>query len=214
MVSVVFVLGSSIKKLNDEVDAVQKKLVELDIERDKLSELPKIKEKFMEVKMHSSELEDILFFEKDIVILVKKIEEMAEETENVISISVDNIKEEIKEVKVNKDKKDEEKVGLLDDFSEEEYFKMNISVVGNYSGLLNFINKFNNLDCYNSLVSFNISSHEEENKEDKVIASTNIQSVRFNTSVDSKNDIEETTNKLILESELGIVFYLNNQNKQ
>jgi len=201
---VIFVLNPAIKNIKDKSNSIQEKLVELDIEKDKINELPVLKEQFTKVDMHKDEL-DVLFHEKDIVVLVQNIEKMAEETGNSIAISVDENGGGVLKAKTRIDKDSNEEDKLLEDFSEEEFFKIDIDVVGNYPGLLNFLDRFNNLGYYNSLVSFKIVSHEEEYKEESRLI--NIEPGRANANPGS--DLTEIDSNLILESELGMVFYLN-----
>jgi hypothetical protein len=197
VMGVVLVLRLAIKKLDDNSIAIQKKMVELGIERDKIKELPK--EQFTKVNVHEDEL-NVLFSEDNIVALVQAIERIAEETGNIISISVKEDSRVTKKVTAKKDVENQKASKLLDGFSEEEYFKIDIDVTGNYGGLIKFLDKFNSLDYYNSIVSFNITSREEEQK---IIGRS------INIDLNKDDEISEDYNKLILESEISAVFYLN-----
>lgn len=192
-----FVLKPAINRLSDNSDNVQKKLIELEIEKGKVSELPRIKDKFMKVDMSKDKL-NVLFAEENIVDLVKDMEKLAEKTGNTISISVeeesDSVK--IKNMTVKKDS-EEEADKLLDDFLEEEYFKIDVDIMGDYLGLIKFIDGLNSLDYYNSLVGFEIASQEEEKKSDGDIRKS------------EANKSDQVERNLILSSKLSIVFYLN-----
>lgn len=202
VLSIIFILKPFANELKENSDDIQKKIVELEIEGDKISELPKIKEKFMRVDADRAELE-ILFSERKIVELVQEIEKIAEETGNSISISVDE-KEGLAVRKPKASKDEEDEVKLLEGFLEEEYFKMDIEVIGNYKGLINFIERFNGLKYYNSLVGFDIESYEEEYKEERGPVGTD--TVSANSSLASEG---VSTSKLALKSKLNFVFYLN-----
>jgi hypothetical protein len=190
------------EKLDENSENFQKKIVEMDIERDKLEKLPLLKEQFEKVESRKGDL-DVLFSEEKIVELVQEIERMAEETGNSIKISVDEKKDNKTQVK--KENEDDEN-NLLSGFSEEEYFKIRVDVTGDYPGLIKFIDKFDDLKYYNSLIGFNILSGENNISQDK--RNISVGSNRANPSLVSEDFAEDEKNNIILESKLEIVFYL------
>ncbi len=202
VLSIIFVLIPFANKMKENSDNVQKKLVELEIEGDKISELPDIKNKFTKVEADKDEL-NVFFSEDKIVDLVQEIEKISEETGNDINISVAEEGLSTRKPRSSKDK-EEDKALLLQGFSEEEYFKMDIEVIGSYRGLINFINKFNNLEYYNSLVGFDVESYEEEYKEERKLIESEAPRANSNSANDSNS-----ASRLVLKSKLNFVFYLN-----
>ena len=209
---VVFVLKPGVDKLRSDSDRIQEKLIELDIEKEKIDELPKLKNQFLKVNSHEKEL-DVLFSQDNIIGLVQELEKAAEETSNIISISVEEGTDTIVKANVGKNEKagdDEKKELLLADFSEEEYFLVDVDVKGTYSELLNFIARINKLNYYNSIINFEIvPSEDDEYKKNNIsggVISTNDAVAEANNS-----DIPDESNNAELDSKIKVVFYLNKQ---
>lgn len=203
---VFFVVSPMFNKLNKDSDAVQKRILDISIEKEKISKLPELKRKFEIIEPRQNEL-NLLFSNDKIVNLIQELEYMADKTNNDISINVDESGEKKKLIS----KKDVTKESdSLTSFKKEDYFEMEINLIGNYENLLSFIYKLNNMPYYNSLLSFNIVIGEIDikNNEQVVIPkNTNFNLFNGNNINNEQQDALENKQK-ILQSKLKVIFYL------
>jgi len=207
---VALIVIPALENLNDDVDSVQSKTLDAQIEKNKTKKLPEFKEKFEAIDSQKDKL-NVLFTDDDIVQLVQELESIAGETDNEISIKVEEADEKQK-IKKNKKSKTEAENNLLSTFSEKDYFKVVISLTGNYNGLLQFIYKLNNMRYYNSILAFDISSQtitqNIPNKKKTIIPQKSGISLINGTNLNNRDSFS-TGKKKVLVSELTVVFYLN-----
>ncbi len=207
IVAMVFlVVKPAFNKLNNDSDAVQKKALDMQIEKSKLSKLSELRQKFSIIESEQDKL-DILFTDDKIVDLVQELEYVADKTNNDISIKI----EELVKKKKNGQLKNTLEDDSLTNFKDEDYFEMEISLTGNYENLLRFIHKLDNMPYYNSLLKFNITVTEIDVKNDKkTIMPNNISINLFNGNKinNSSQDVPENKKK-VLQSKLSVIFYLN-----
>lgn len=197
---VIFLLKPGINSLREKSDSIQEKVVELEVEKDKVKELPKLKEQFLSVEKNRERL-NVLFAESNIIDLVQDIEKIAEETGNNIVITIEDDQEGISVKKPSRKGDDnEKKEKLLEDFSEEEYFSMDIGIVGTYVEFLKFIDRLDNLKYYNSIVSFEIKPVEDDSY------GRNDTYVFEDSEVSEEETVKEDN---LLDSKIRVVFYLN-----
>lgn len=199
-----FILIPFVKKLEEKSNKIQSRLIDLEIEKDKINELPKIKEQFELVEGNKQKMEKALFSEQDILGLVQEIEKIAGETNNEISISVEDDKNNSKKNKV-KTEEEEKSEKITDPFEEKDYFKMNIDLLGDYNSLIKFMDRLSRVSYYNSIIGFNIAYYEEEE-----IAKPLININKENEDGQKKEEITvEDEKRPNIKSSLEIIFYLN-----
>ncbi len=204
---VIFVIFPSTKTLKDNYDLVQMKLINVQDNEDKLGKLSILKDNFEKVNNTGQSLETI-FHKDNIVSLVNELEAIAQKTENDIVISVDENNKKILELgKNNPNNKENE---LLKSLPAKNYFTIKIVLIGNYNGLINFVDKLNSIKYYNSLVSFDIESKKItiENKSETDINNTSGgMSVLSTGNNEVANLTVEEKEKLVISSELDVIFY-------
>lgn len=205
---IVFAIIPSVRLLGNNFDYVQMKMITLQNNDNKLGKLDSLRNSFEKVNAERSNL-DVVFFKDNIVNLVKELELVAQNTGNDITISVDEgVNKKILEV--NKNNPNSKENQLLKSLPVENYFTIKISLVGNYNSLIEFVDKLNNLKYYNTIISFNLESKEiivMEDKSDKSDENRNKISV-MNNNVDNGGSFdEEEKKKLVLNSELEVIFY-------
>lgn len=209
-----FVILPSVKVLQSDFDAVQMKLLDVKVNNEKLGKISTLKEEFEQVNKEKNILE-VIFSKNNIVELVKELEIVAQQTGNTISISVDEENKELVEVskgKAGATPKADEFVKML---PTKNYLTMNIKLVGDYNSLIKFINKLNNIRYYNSIASFKVISEKIsiEDADSTNNFGDNI-SVLSVGSVDTIPRGEKEKEKLILSSNLSVIFYSSENNNE
>lgn len=204
---VVFVIFPSVKLLKSDYDGVQMKLIDVQNNDNKLSKLDVLKDNFEKVNSEKKYLETI-FHSDDIVGLARELEAIAQKTENSIIISVDEDNKKMQEM--SKGKSNTDKNSLLELLPAKNYFTIKIFLIGDYNGLIKFTDKLNNLKYYNNIVSFKIASKkvaiEETSNNRSSTPSSGISVLGGSTDIINKSK-EEEKEKLVLSSELDVIFY-------
>lgn len=201
-----FVISPSIKMLKNNFDSVQMKIITAQNDNNKLGKLNILRYNFEKVNAERNSL-DVIFHKDSIVSLVKDLESIAQKTGNEILISVDEGNNKILEASKKKSNgKENELIKIL---PAENYFTIKISLVGNYNSLLKFVNKLNNMKYHNTIISFNIYSEEIilENVNVSNNAVNGGINVLNNASNSADNLTEQEKKKLVLNSELDVIFY-------
>ncbi|HOW60485.1 MAG TPA: type II secretion system protein GspM [Candidatus Moranbacteria bacterium] len=191
-----FVILPLVSKIEETKDQIQEGNLNQEMLREKLTELPKIKQQYDALEEHRS-LEDVLLDKNNPVALIEKLEKIAQESNNKIKISAQNSQPEKKSSNTKSIKVAEET--LISKLPSTEYLQMQVSLTGFYNNIINFINKLEGTIYYFDIVGIKIRQSEEN---------TNYNSSPFNQSspADSKKTAEEPKEK-VLEAILDIVFY-------
>ena len=192
-----FVVSSLLLKIKNAGIEIQKKEIDQNYSRSKLAELDILKKQFELIDSNKHKL-DVVFSEDQIIFLIERLEKMARETNNEITIEVsENIKKEEKKKASGKNDSEEKNMEL----PSENYMAMSIKLTGDYGSLRDFIYKLEHMDYLSDIVSVEIST---KNK-----SSVNKQSVFSSSNSLSENgerDGNEDENKVY--SRLETVFYL------
>ncbi len=188
-------LGFGINFFVKEIDEKKDKIQELNIDQERktkrLGELATLREQFEFVSREEGKIIEV--FNKDNVVeLIRNLEKIGSMTENKVSI------EDISEVKAEKDNKSssskkEEATAILPG---KGHLKARIKLEGEYNNLIKFIDKMENMEYHNDLVSLSVSGKEKKvqignpfAKEEEVIE-------------------PEKTSENLIESSLEAVFYI------
>jgi hypothetical protein len=205
--SLVILIGSffywgifcSIKSIKINANEAQKRTIDNEINQKKLAKIPQMQKTFGELEENNKKLRSSLKKE-DQVDFIKKIEILAEETQNKIDLKIidegqkDNAKTKVKS---------ESKIKLPSN----EYISLQANLSGNYSNLYNFIKRMENFEYYVNIIS--ISSSLEE---DKSIAETsNANLFAGNSSENGQSAVTpETKPKFLLKTQINFVAYIEN----
>ena len=203
---IVFIVEPAFNKLNNDVDTVQKMLLDTQIKKNKISKLPELEQKFVIIKKNKDKL-NVLFAKDNIVDLVQKLEDIADETNNNIAIKVIDSSDKAKIKKVKKISED----NLLTNFNKDDYFEIEVDLTGNYEKLFRFVYKLNNMHYYNTITSFDISVDQVTIKGDEKVVVPKDNSINFlSGNIFNKKSVEFSDYKQkILRSKLRVIFYLN-----
>lgn len=153
----------SIKRIRNNADEVQKKIIDSEINQKKFAKIPQMQKTFGELGDQEKKLVGVLKEEEE-VDFIKKMEILAEETQNKIDLKI--IEGEQREGVKTKTKNE-----LKIDLPSDDYISLQANLTGNYSNLYNFIKKLENFEYYVNIVSIN--SSVEEDKAIRTISSDN-----------------------------------------
>ncbi len=215
---VVFVIIPAIKKLNEDVDAVQITLLETEVASEKLKKVPALEDSFDQV-VKCNKKTDVLFSKDEIVNLVKSLEKIAGDTGNQIEVKVldSQSKNTIKKIKSqtidNNSKKEE---NFLKNVKPDDYFKIEIILKGNYQNFLQFVYKLERMRYYNTIVGFDLQAKEKD--ADKNSAGSGVSGIKnspeksgllFSSAGNEEvgNSFYDVGGEKYLQSKLSVIFY-------
>lgn len=181
---VVLPIKGNIKKNSDEI---QKKIIDNNIYKERAQKIPEMEKTQATFEGNKNNLKIFLNGSSE-VDFIKKIESVAEETGNRITLKIEESANQ------KTDKKDENDIkNALP--GNNKYVAMQISLEGNYENLFNFMRKLENINYYVNIISLNLSKAIVQ-KEASPFAST---------------DAEKTSGNIekeIIKSNLEAIVYL------
>lgn len=203
-----FIIRPSLKLLRDDFDAVQRKLLDVRVNDEKLGKISNLKEEYDKVDSERDNL-NVIFSKNNIVELVKELETIAQKTENTIAVSVDEENKALVEIGKDKAGTNSTENKFLKMLPSENYLVIKIELTGNYNSLIKFVDKLNNIKYYNNIVSFKIISEKMEIKEGSSTSVNPNAGITLMNGNDfgSESLPEKEKEKLILNSDLNVIFY-------
>jgi len=149
-----FVVVPFVDKIRAKSDSIQEEIISNRISESRIEKIPDM-EKALENCRNNSKALDVIISSEDEVAFIKQLESIADATGNKIILNVgeDNIKQNGKNAASNNKEKT-----IKDGLQHKSYMPMDINLKGNYSGLVNFINRLENTGYYVNILS--ISSKE------------------------------------------------------
>jgi F0F1-type ATP synthase membrane subunit b/b' len=204
-------------------DQIQEELASQELQEKKLSEIPKIKQQYDWLKNEENKL-NVLLKKEDAVVLIEKLEKIAENTNNEIKIEVVENKQpdkkttaavatqdDVESPKTNTGikavKPKEEDKTILGNLPSKDYLEMKIILTGDYNSILRFLKNLEKMEYYNDVISFQFKL-----KNDLKIGSSFQSGVTpFSSSVEtgSTADIEGSTDTgKKIEANFDTLFYL------
>ena len=192
-----FVIKPMVGRIDYNANLIQEKITVQENFKRKLGMISINSEQAGVIEKDESKMEVFMSHDQEIK-LIERIEKMAEETDNKISIeAVDdkNINSNAKAKTASTKAREENKDDLKINTGNNDYVKFRITVSGRYNNLVGFIKKIENMEYWSDITSLQISYKEPEKT-----------SILLENSIDSTNIItEEGTASSILE----VIFYLN-----
>lgn len=198
------------KEISANNESIKKEIVDHEEREKRLAEAPSLNDQFEAVKSKEGELEVILS-RSQIVTLMKRIEKIAEETSN--EITVENMEVRNGELETGTKKKsagkNEEGIEELLTSIGDGYVSMEIKLRGNYNKALNFIEKMENMNYGADIVSLQLSTERDDMAKQSTRALLSADPLTKNTSEIGELEMEENINETIINSVLGVVVYFN-----
>ena len=185
----VFVVSPLIDNVKKNSDDIERGKIDNEINRERISKLPEMKDGYAAFEQEKNNLEVVLD-QNNSVDFIKKMELLAEETGNKISLTIEDNFDASKSAKSAKNEKsdaDDIRAGLPSN----KYLLMKLSLEGTYDGLTRFLYRLENMDYYVNVISLNMSKETVESEQKSAI-------------MNKENEIIE---KNILVSELEIAVY-------
>lgn len=187
----VFFLVENIKENSNKI---QESMLDSEVRQRKLSKIPTIEKSFGEITENENKLTGILK-EEEKVDFIKKLEILAEESQNKIDLKIIDEGQKEDGKKANTKNKNESKIKLPKD---NNYISLQADLTGNYSGLINFIKKLENFEYYVNVISISSKLAEDTSVEPSENPFENIT---------SKKPQEEEA-KMILKTQINFIAYI------
>jgi len=186
-----FVILPIRKNIEANSDEIQKKNIDNEIYKERVRKIPDMEKMQTTLDANKNNLKIFLSGSSE-VDFIKKIESVAEETGNKITLKIEDSTN--KKPAKKEDKKDENNIkNALP--GNNKYVTIQISLEGNYENLFNFMRKLENINYYVNVISLDLNKTVVE-KEASPFASTD----------EKKADVN--VEKEIIKSNLEAIVYL------
>ncbi|HEX8974378.1 MAG TPA: hypothetical protein VF817_02725 [Patescibacteria group bacterium] len=213
---VYFVIVPILGKINDAREQIQKESMDQESRSQQLSQLPKMKLQYQNVQDGESSI-DVLLSNNDAVDLIERLEKLADQTGNKITITAqDPAAQKTAPAQSNNQKnKAPDQNSIAGTLPSPDYLQMQLQLSGDYNAILKFITALENLEYYSDVTSVEI-------KQDQTETNANIAS---SVGTGALNPFASSTNNKIqnadiasiknarknnrLAASLNVVFYIN-----
>jgi len=157
---VFFGINPLVAQIRDISDEIQKKTIDNEIAESRIAKIPEMRNNYEIFAQENSRLEVILVKDKE-VDFIKKLEALAGETGNIITLKIADSSPKSKQPTEVKEKNDPE--DIRENLPSSDFLTMQITLRGNYVNFLNFLNKLENFDYYINVLSLDLTKSSEEN---------------------------------------------------
>ena len=202
---VCFVIFPLLKKISNVADNAQRDILDHDIVRQRVNEIPRMQQQYQLVEKNENIL-DVLLDENEAVQLIEELEKIAQDSQNTIVITMQEQDTGMKMLDTTKNKKDEEKT-VLGSLPSQEYLQMKIELKGDYNSIIKFIDFLENLEYYCDIVAIQMRNADsgEYNRRSELVDP-------FEESDPSSSQPEESQDiKKNIECIIDVVFYTKNE---
>lgn len=203
VVLIYFVILPLIAYTDSTKNQIQEEYVKQEIKQQQIKELPKIEAQYNVLKNNEKSI-DVLLEKDNAIVLIKRLEEIAQDSGNEISISIQDAVIQKNTIAAAKDKANTDD-GLIQNLPSPDYLQIKITLIGDYNAIVKFMHLIESFEYYCDVLAIKINQKEENNKVSEI--GTKILVNPFNSNI-AKNT-EETTNSNDnkLEASLDAVFY-------
>lgn len=193
-----------VKNIKERAGEIQKKIIDDELDKKNLEKIPQLIEDYEIFSSQKDSLGAILQKESEIE-FIKSLEDLARETGNEINLKL--IEEDGSQVKatqakkIKADAKEKSREDIINNLPYKNYITIQLELKGEYSDLMRFVKKLENMKYYANIISFDLKKEEIQTKSAK--------NNPFSSS-DSDNAIvlEENKKKEILKSLINLVVYI------
>jgi hypothetical protein len=162
---IVFLAVPLVNKLVEKADSIQKNIIDDQISRERVDKIPQMEELDKVYQSKKDEL-DVILDPNGEVDFIKKLEALADETGNKMTIKVDEAAANAKAPAPAVESKDSKK-SIKESLGYDKYISIQISLKGDYAELVNFVHKLENFRYYVNIISIE-SKKEVEISENKI----------------------------------------------
>lgn len=210
-VFVYFSVISEIRVIKSRADDIQKKIIDNQIAKSRLEKIPEMEIAYDNFQSKKDALE-VIIDPNGKVDFIKKMEFLAESTENKVVIKVIEEDNKITDAKI-KAMEAAKKKGIEPSIKEKlthtNYFFLELGLNGSYKNLVNFIHKLENTYNYVNVVSLEVKKEKETDDAKKTSIQkpqiSDVFSVRDVTGLDAEGS--EKKDKEFISSVLKVVVY-------
>ncbi|EKE20017.1 MAG: hypothetical protein ACD_8C00066G0002 [uncultured bacterium] len=206
-VVVYFVIMPLFEKIKTTNDQVQEEILNQEISRKNIEELPKIQKQFESLNQ-GADLTLVLLDNANAVVLIEKLEKMAEQTNNTISITIEEVSVNDPKKKTPKLKAGEE-VPIASELPSQNYLRLKIVLSGKYGSIVKFIGMIENFEYYADIMGIQISKNNEESQLQSISSGSGI-SNPFVLEME-KDNLMKKNSENILNASINVAFYLRNK---
>jgi hypothetical protein len=194
------VIFTLIKNIKQNVDSVQSNILDDQIDKKKLSQVPELEKSYATFSSGEEKLAVILPPEKE-VDFIKSLEGLAEETGNEISLRL---------IKDDEEKASKDKIGGVVESNEKKlktelphgnYINIQLELKGEYLELINFMQKVENFGYYINVLSLDLKK-EKVSEEKKLVRNLP------EPQLPAENPAEENKKKEFLRSLIELIVYI------
>jgi len=199
-----FVVLPLLARISSTRDQIQEEHMKQDIKKQQISELPKMEEQY-NILQNNEKSVDVLLDKNDAVVLIEKLEKLAQDSNNEISISVQDVAtQKNATVITNSETKTDNE--LVNDLPSTNYLQMKITLTGDYNTMMNFVHSLESSEYYCDIIAIQINQKENTNEVSDIGMKTLINPSGLNI---TKNTTETTdsNNDNKIEASLDVVFY-------
>jgi len=190
-----FIMFPVIQKIKSQSDQIQEKIIDNDLEKEKISKIPEMQK--IEAAYNEKEKKlNILLTPEEKVDFIKNLENLADETGNKISMKVDeNASKTL--AKAKKDPAD-----IKGTLPYDSYMAVQVNMEGSYESFLNFVSKLENLEKYVNMTAFALSKNK---------ANGNSETSGSDIFSPDKNAPVKNSNSYVVDSIIDIIVYIKKQ---
>jgi len=198
-----------INGLKSRADSIQEKIIDNRMEGDRLEDIPRMEELYGNYLSNENFI-DVILNQNEQLSLIKSLEDLAENTGNKINLKAEDSESasranNAKKAETKNKDKDKEEKSILDNLPYDSYFPMEITLEGDYRGLVNFIRKLESFNYYVNVISIS-SKSVIQSSEDGAVDRDSSRNIFISS--DSVSAVEEKNEKEIINSVIKVVVYV------
>jgi hypothetical protein len=191
-------------KIVDVGEKIQQENADQEINKQRIDELPKIKQQYDTLKQNEDSL-NVLLDPKSAVFLIERLEKLANDTVNIIKIAVQEKQPDQKALPAAKGKADENP--LIKALPSADYLQINIGLSGDYGSVVRFINSLENFEYYADIISLNLKKSDAKNSTIQTATGSGLLNPFNPDSAGAKKTDQPASNLEEIDASLNVVFY-------
>ena len=155
-----FIIKPLLSGIREKSDAIEKVKIDNQISQERIAKLPEMGEMRAVFDQEKKNL-NVVLEQNNSVDFIKRLELLAQETGNRISLKIDDVSTAAKDgasSKAKKPKKDDE--SIVSGLPSDKYLSMEITLEGKYENFIQFLYKLENFDYYVNVLSLSLVKEE------------------------------------------------------
>ena len=161
-----FIIKPLLSGIREKSDAIEKVKIDNQISQERIAKLPEMGEMRAVFDQEKKNL-NVVLEQNNSVDFIKRLELLAQETGNIISLKIDDVSTAAKDgasSKAKKPKKDDE--SIVSGLPSDKYLFIEITLEGKYENFIQFLYKLENFDYYVNVLSLSLVKEEVDQSAD------------------------------------------------